>query len=82
VWWLRDVQVNADGGFEGFETLGSQLDPSEFLEGRVVLLAQLFGLLVALIGPSLTSRLSGEIWPQIPLFEQDFVREVKSEKAK
>ena len=79
--WLRDVQVNADGGFEGFETLGSQLDPSEFFEGRVVLLAQLFGLLVALIGPSLTSRLSGEMWPQISLFEQDFVREVKSEKA-
>ena len=80
--WLRDVQVNADGGLEGFEALDLQIDPSEFVEGRVVLLAQLFGLLVALIGPSLTSRLSGEIWPQIPLFEQDFVREVKSEKAK
>ena len=76
------MQVNADGGLEGFEALGSQLDPSEFVEGKVVLLAQLFGLLVAFIGPSLTSRLSGEIWPQVPLFEQDFVREVKSEKTK
>jgi hypothetical protein len=66
------VHVNADGDLEGFEALGLQLDPSEFVEGRVVLLAQLLGLLVALIGPSLTSRLTGEIWPQIPLNEQDF----------
>ena len=72
--WLRAVQVNADGGLEGFEELGSQLDPSEFFEGRVVLLAQLFGLLVAFIGPSLTSGLTGEMWPQIPLNEQDFGR--------
>ena len=79
--WLRAVQVNADGGLEGFEALGLQLDPSEFVEGRVVLLAQLLGLLVALIGPSLTLRLTAEIWPQIPLNEQDFGREVKSAKA-
>ena len=79
--WLEAMQVNADGGLEGFDALGSQLDPSEFVEGKVVLLAQLFGLLVAFIGPSLTSRLSGEIWPQIPLIEQDIGRKVKSEKA-
>ena len=79
--WLRAVQVNADGGLEGFELLDSQIDPSEFVEGRVVLLAQLLGLLVALIGPNLTSRLSGEIWPQISLNEQDSGEEVKSEKA-
>ena len=79
--WLRAVQVNADGGLEGFEALGSQLDHAEFVEGRVVLLAQLLGLLVAFIGPSLTSRLAGEIWPQIPLIEQDIGRKVKNEKA-
>ena len=79
--WLGAVQVNVDGGLEGFEALGSQLDPSEIVEGRVVLLAQLLGLLEAFIGPSLTSRLSGEIWPQIPLIEQDFGKEVKIEKA-
>ena len=79
--WLEAMQVNADGGLEGFDALGSQLDPSKFVEGKVVLLAQLFGLLVAFIGPSLTSRLTGEIWPQIPLIEQDIGRKVKSEKA-
>ena len=79
--WLDAIQVNADGGLEGFDALGSQLDPSEVVEGKVVLLAQLFGLLVAFIGPSLTSRLTGELWPQIPHIEQDFGRKVKSEKA-
>ena len=55
--WPRAVQVNADGDLEGLEAVGSLLDPTDFLEGRVVLLAQLLGLLVAFIGPSLNSRL-------------------------
>jgi hypothetical protein len=36
-------------------------------EGRVVLLAQLLGLLVAFIGESLTLRLVLEVWPKVPL---------------
>ena len=32
--WLEAMQVNADGGLEGFEALGSQLDPAEFVEGK------------------------------------------------
>ena len=79
--WLRAVQVNAEGDLEGFEALGWQLDQSEFVLGRAVLLAQLLGLLVAFIGPSLTSRLLGEIWPQIPFNERDLGMEVKSEEA-
>jgi hypothetical protein len=70
--WLRALHVKADGTLEGLEAPRVQLDPAEFLEGRVVLLAQLLGLLVALIGPSLTSRLLGEIWPQISLDDLDF----------
>src|SRR5580765_1576378 len=46
---LRAVRVRADGSLEGGEELQAQLDPAEFLEGRVVLLAQLLGLLVAFI---------------------------------
>ena len=79
--WLDAVQVNVDGGLEGYEALGWQLDQSEFVLGRAVLLAQLLGLLVAFIGPSLTSRLLGEIWPQIPFNEWDLGMEVKSEKT-
>ena len=64
--WLGEVQVRADGTLEGLATAHAGLEPAEFREGRVVLLAQLLGLLVAFIGPALTSRLMSEIWPQFP----------------
>jgi hypothetical protein len=70
--WLRAVQVNADGTLQGLETPHACLKPAEFREGRVVLLAQLLGLLVAFIGPGLTSRLVGEIWPQLAADNVDF----------
>ena len=63
--WLRAVQVNADGTLEGLAAPHARLKPAEFREGRVVLLAQLLGLLVAFIGPGLTLRLASEIWPQL-----------------
>jgi len=63
---LRAVRVNADGSLEGFEELYAQLPPEEFFEGRVVLLAQLLGLLVAFIGENLTLRLVREVWPKLP----------------
>jgi hypothetical protein len=70
--WLRAVQVEADGAFEGFEALHAEIEPAEFLRGKVVLLAQLLGLLVALIGPNLTQHLVGETWPKIVFTEVDF----------
>ena len=70
--WLHAVQVNADGLLEGLEPLHARLKPAEFREGRVVLLAQLLGLLVTFIGPGLTSRLVGEIWPQLAADNLDF----------
>ena len=80
--WLRAVQVDADGNLAGLAAVSSLLDPKEFLEGRVVLLAQLLGLLVAFIGPGLTSRLVGEFWPQIPFQDRDFGKELENEEAK
>ena len=65
--WLRAVQVKADGTLAGLEELPAQFDPDELLEGRVVLLAQLLGLLVAFIGEKLTLRLMREVWPKVPL---------------
>src|ERR1700728_4342866 len=47
--WLRTVKVNADGVIEGFERLRTGLSPAQFREGRIILLAQLLGLLVAFI---------------------------------
>ena len=79
--WLGAAQVNAEGDLEGLDASGADLDPAEIFEGRVVLLAQLLGLLVAFIGPGLTSRLVGEIWPQIPLEDRDFGKEHDREEA-
>jgi hypothetical protein len=69
--WLGAVRVNPEGILEGWEATRSALDDAELLEGRIVLVAQLLGLLIAFIGPSLTSRLVGEIWPQIPVEDGD-----------
>jgi hypothetical protein len=63
--WLRAVQVNGRGTLEGLEALQPQFASPEFIEGEIVLLIELLALLEALIGPALTSRLVGEIWPQI-----------------
>jgi len=62
--WLRGLHVNTDGALAWEEELHPSLAPAEILEGRIVLLAQMLGLLVAFIGPGLTARLIGEIWPE------------------
>jgi hypothetical protein len=80
--WLRAVHVKADGSLEGLAELHAQLDPAVFLQGRIVLLAQLLGLLVAFIGKSLTSRVLAEIWPHISLDDMDFGEEADHEKAR
>ena len=64
---LRALRVKSDGALEWSPAPPAELDPAELLEGKVVLLAQLLGLLAAFIGVDLTLRLLGEIWPQISL---------------
>lgn len=64
--WLRTVQVRADGSLEDPAGLAAQTDKREIAKGRIVLLTQLFGLLVAFIGEKLTLRLVHEIWPKLP----------------
>jgi hypothetical protein len=54
----------------------------DIFEGRVVLLAQLLGLLVAFIGEDLTLRLVREVWPKLSLNNLDFGKGYKNEKAK
>ncbi len=72
VQWLRAVHVKADGSFDGFEELVAQVDPDEFLEGCVVLLSHLLGLLVAFIGEELMLRLVREAWPELSPDNVDF----------
>ena len=69
--WLRAVRAKTDGPLEGLEDLQTKLDRDEFLEGGVVLLAQLLGLLVTFIGGNLTVRLVREIWPRVLLNDLD-----------
>ena len=72
--WLSAVHVRADGTFEGFEGLERRVDPVEFFEGCVILLAHLLGLLIAFIGEDLTFRLVREGWPTLRPRELDFAR--------
>jgi hypothetical protein len=71
---LRALQVNTDGSLEGLDNLEAQADPQELAKGRVVLLAELLGLLVVFIGQSLTLRLVREVWPQLSPNDLDFAK--------
>lgn len=69
--WLRATHVKADSTVAGLAERHAQLEPDEFREGEVVLVACLLGLLVAFIGPRLTFRLVSDIWPAVSLNERD-----------
>jgi hypothetical protein len=80
--WLRAVHVKADGSFERLDEFGAHVDLDEIFEGRVVLLAQLLGLLVAFIGEDLTLRLVREVWPKLSLNDLNFGKGDNDEKPK
>jgi len=80
--WLRAVHVKSDGSLEGLDELEAQVDPEEIFQGRVVLLAQLLGLLVAFVGEKLTLRLVREVWPKLSLNDLHLDIGDKDEKTK
>ncbi len=63
--WLRALHIKADGSLEGLDQLKAKLDSSAIVEGELVLVVQLLGLLVTFIGPALTLRLLQDIWPKM-----------------
>ena len=63
--WLRAVHVKPDGSLEGLDELEVKVDPKEIAEGRVVLLAEFFSLLVELIGERLVLQLVHQAMPKI-----------------
>lgn len=69
--WLRGMHVSAQGSLEGWGDIEEKIAPEEVARGRVVLLAQLLGLLVAFIGEELTLQLAREVWPKLPLNDLD-----------
>ena len=62
--WLRTVRVADDGTLDRIDEAATK--PGEIMQGRVVLMAQVLGLLIAFIGESLMLRLVREIWPRLP----------------
>jgi hypothetical protein len=80
--WLRALHVNANGFLEGPDETAPQLGQEEIADGRVVLLSQLLGLLVAFIGESLTIRLVHEVWPELPADGLRPGKEGENEKTK
>ena len=79
--WLRGVTINVGGVLEGKEELQAKISPEKFLEGRVVLVAQLLGLLESFIGETLTVRLVREAWPALPLNVLNLTEGEKNEKT-
>ena len=70
--WFRAVQVDADGELAGLAAVLAARDPAEARAGCLALLAHLLGLLVALVGPELTSPLLDDAWPDVPMNAADF----------
>jgi hypothetical protein len=76
------VRLNADGSLKGEDEPQTQLSADELSEGKLVLLAEFLGLLVAFIGKDLTVRLVREVWPKVSLNGLDLSRKGAYEKAK
>jgi len=80
--WLGSVHVNAEGSWEAEDEVRIQLDPDKFLEGRVILLAHLLGLLEAFIGENLTMHLVRDVWADVSLSDLDIVEGSTNEETK
>jgi hypothetical protein len=65
--WLRAVQISPTGSLEVSEEHNARISPKDIHESRVVLLAQLLGLMVAFIGEKLTLQLVRDVWPKLSL---------------
>jgi hypothetical protein len=70
--WLCDIEVAVDGTLQGTAPSDESVAPDEVIEGGVVLVAQLLGLLVAFIGERLTLQLVREVWPKLPARDLNF----------
>jgi len=57
------VQVRPDGALAGFDEIKHDHDAGALEQGRVVLVANLLGLLAIFIGESLTRRIACDAWP-------------------
>ena len=68
--WLAGIQTESDGSLKGVHAAAQQA-PADALAGFTAVLSHFFGLLMALIGETLTLRLLQGIWPEIDLGGND-----------
>jgi len=64
---LRAVEVKPNGSLARLSEVANPANREQILEGGVVLLAHLLGLLVAFIGEKLTLQMVRDVWPKLSL---------------
>jgi len=62
---LRAVEVKPDGSLARLPGVATAASREQILDGGVVLLAHLLGLLVAFIGENLTLQIVRDVWPKL-----------------
>jgi hypothetical protein len=63
--WLVELRVNKDGSLQGLAELKGKPGGNTSMQGELILVSQLLGLLVTFIGATSTLRLLQDIWPRI-----------------
>jgi hypothetical protein len=64
--WLAEVKIEPDGTLVFPADQANRLEDAEFARAGGLLVAELLGLLSALIGETLTLRLVSNAWPDLP----------------
>jgi hypothetical protein len=64
------MQVAADGSLQGLDELRPQTDTDQAREAGVILITQLLGLLVRVVGEAITLQLTSEILPDFRFFSR------------
>ena len=70
--WLGGLHIQADGTLEGLAELESKFNDEQISVGEVALVAELLGLMVTFIGPTLTLQLMQQAWPKADFSEFEF----------
>jgi hypothetical protein len=71
--WLASVQLDQSGSLQWPADLETRVLPAEIAQGATVLVAQLLGLLTALVGEALTMRIVRQAWPELRFTDGDSV---------
>jgi hypothetical protein len=63
--WLNRVRLNGDGSLEGTTELSAEFSSKQVTAAETQVISELIELLVTFLGGALTSRLLGDIWPEM-----------------